>query len=145
MRIHRIPKPVFRQMIRFHAFVYRITKGALGYHPHRMPVLLLTTTGRKTKKKRTVPIVYMEDGENYVVAASFAGNEKHPAWWLNLMAHPQSTIQIKGDKRHVVGQQASPAERAELWSRWVARDPNFQQYQKRTTRQIPMGILRPVG
>jgi F420H(2)-dependent quinone reductase len=144
MNIANIPKGIFRQMVGLHVLMYRLTKGAVGYKPHYMPVLLLTTTGRKTGKKRTVPVVYMEDGANYVVAASFGGNAKHPAWWLNLMASPQAMIQIKAEQKQIIAQQASREQRSELWARWTALDPNFEAYQQRTRRQIPMAILSPV-
>ncbi len=109
-----------------------------------MPILLLTTIGRKSGKKLTRPVMYIKDGANYVIAASNAGLDRHPAWFLNLRSNPQVTIEVGGMKKTVMAVQASPEERERLWSQWVAKAPFYGDYQKRTTRQIPMVILRPV-
>ena len=108
------------------------------------PVLLLTTTGRKSGKKRTIPLLYLEDGVNLVVVASNGGAPRHPAWWSNLCANPEATVEIGHRELRVRAREASPEEKERLWPRLVAMYGPYQSYRRRTDREIPIVILRPV-
>jgi deazaflavin-dependent oxidoreductase (nitroreductase family) len=129
---------------KIHVWLYRLTGGRLGNHIKRdAPVLLLTTTGRKTGKRRTNPLIYVEDGESYAVVASAGGAPKHPAWYLNLHANPDVNIQVKGRRQGAHAETADQEQRARLWPRLTAIWPDYDTYQTKTTRQIPVVILRP--
>jgi deazaflavin-dependent oxidoreductase (nitroreductase family) len=90
-----------RLVMAIYVFLYRRTGGKVGGRLGAMPVLLLTTTGRKSGKKHTVPVMYLRESPNYIITASNNGGEKPPAWWLNLKSNPQATIEIGGDTRSV--------------------------------------------
>ena len=126
-----------------HEFWYRLTGGILGGSMMGRPILLLTTTGRKTGTRRTTPLMYLKDGENLVVIASNGGNPRHPAWWLNLEQNPQAEVQMRGEKRRVTAEEATGEERERLWRAVVEVYSGYEGYQKTTERQIPVVILRP--
>ena len=126
-----------------HRALYRISGGRIGGSLQRMPVLLLTTTGRKSGKPRTWPLGYLEDGENLVVIASAGGVANHPAWLLNLRDQPEVTVQVGNQVRRMRAEIAGPAERARWWRRIVDRYPFFADYQARTDREIPVVRLIP--
>jgi len=126
-------------------FLYRASGGRIGGKMGRADVLLLTTTGRKSGKKRTLPLVYIMDGPAYVITASAGGADKHPGWFFNVRSNPQSLIQVREKQIKVTAEVAGPEKRSELWARLVELAPNFAGYEKRTSREIPMVILRPVG
>ena len=107
------------------------------------PVLLLTTTGRKSGKQRTTPLLYLEDAGRYVVIASVGGAPKHPAWYLNLLANPSATIEVGRRKLEVSGSTAPPEERARLWPLAVQMYAGYDAYKAKTTREIPVVILAP--
>lgn len=134
-------RPVTRTFSNLHAGLYRLTRGAAS-NP-KYPTMLLTVTGRKTGEPRTVPLIYIEEGEQLVIAAAYAGSDADPAWWLNLQAHPDAVATVK-DRTFPVRAAVAPAdERDRLWRRLVQMYPYFTGYQKRTTRQIPVVILTP--
>jgi len=108
------------------------------------PVLLLTTTGRKTGKRRTIPLRYLEDRENLVLVASNGGAPTHPAWWLNLRADPEATVEIGRRRLRVRAEEASPEEKERLWPKLVAMYGPYESYRRRTDREIPIGILHPI-
>ena len=126
-----------------HSFIYHATGGRVGGRMVGSPVLLLTTTGRKSGKERTVPLLYLEDGENLVVVASNGGAPKHPAWWLNLEANPEATVEIGNRKLRVRAEKASPEEKERLWPRLVAMYAGYESYRHRTDREIPVVLLIP--
>ena len=126
-------------------FLYRATSGRIGGKMGQLEVLLLTSTGRKSGKQRTVPVVYMRDGSAYVITASAGGADKHPGWFFNVRSNPQATIEVKDKRIPVVAEVAGPEKKPELWARLVEVAPNFAGYQKRTSRDIPMVILRPMN
>lgn len=126
------------------AFLYRSSNGRIGGSIGNNPVLLLTTKGRKSGKQRTVPVMYFMDGPAYVVTASAGGAAKNPGWFFNVRGNPQATIEIGRQRINVIGEVASPDKRTELWTRLLEIAPGFANYQKRTSRVIPMVILRPV-
>jgi deazaflavin-dependent oxidoreductase (nitroreductase family) len=99
--------------------------------------------GRKSGKKRTSPLLYIEEGEELVIVASKGGSHSHPAWWLNLRERPRTTVQVGGERRKVVARRASPDEKARLWPRLVEIWPDYEAYQRRTSRDIPVIVLSP--
>jgi deazaflavin-dependent oxidoreductase (nitroreductase family) len=126
-----------------HRLYYQLTRGAIGAGSAGMPILLLTTTGRKTGRPRTTPLYYVTDGENIVVVASNAGRPRHPLWWLNLHKNPQADVQVRNDKRRVKAEEASGEERERLWRLLVTAYPYYEEFQKATTRKIVVVVLRP--
>jgi deazaflavin-dependent oxidoreductase (nitroreductase family) len=122
--------------------LYRSSNGVIGGRVANSPVLLLTTTGRRSGKQRTVPLLYLMDGPNVVLVASNGGAVRHPTWWLNLQTTSEAWIQIKGIRRQVNSEQASASEKQRLWPRLTAMYPGYKQYQERTNRDIPVVILR---
>ncbi len=145
-RDNRILRAMIRATARIHRRLYRASGGRLGgnWANDRMPVLLLTTTGRRTRQPRTWPVGYTMDGQDYVVVASNGGLPKHPAWYLNLQTTPRATIEVGAVRREVVARLAEGTERERLWAHIVARYPNFEQYQAGVTRQLPVVVLSPV-
>ena len=125
-------------------FLYNVSGGRIGGKMGKVPVLLLTATGRKTGKKRTLPLVYIMDGSAYVITASAGGADKNPGWFFNIRSNPQATIQVKDKHITVMAEIAGQEKKSELWARLVEVAPNFAGYQKRTSRDIPMVILHPV-
>jgi F420H(2)-dependent quinone reductase len=130
-------------VIRIHTALCRSTNGVIGGRVANSPVLLLTTTGRRTGKSRTVPLLYCMDGDNVVLVASNGGTVRHPTWWLNLEKTREGWIQIKGRRQRVKAEQASAAEKQRLWPRLIANYPGYKRYQEITDRDIPVVILRP--
>lgn len=128
---------------RLHHIVYRLTGGRFLATSGRMPVLSLTTTGRKTGKHHARLVSYFEDQGRFVLVASNVGRGRHPAWYLNLRAHPDASIQIGAAGTCVRAEIASESERARLWSIAARLDPLYSVYQQRTTRIIPVVILHP--
>src|SRR5262245_27169947 len=127
-----------------HSVLYRSSKGVIGGRIANSPVLLLTTTGRRTGKKRTVPLLYLMDGRNVVLVASNGGAVRHPTWWLNLQNTPEAWIQIKSQRQCVKAEQASKMDKQRLWPRLTAMYPGYARYQQITERDIPVVILRYV-
>ena len=137
-------KSMLKAMVSVMVFMYRLTGGGIGGKMQTMPVLLLTTIGRKSGKPRTVPLTYLRDGSAYVITASYGGLPRNPAWFLNLESHPEATIQVKKRQMQVKTETANPEKKRELWARLMEVAPGYANYQKRTTRDIPMVILHPV-
>ena len=128
---------------RIHTFWYRMSGGALGGSLAGRRMLLLTTSGRKSARPRTVALQYLQDGDTPVVIASNGGNPRHPAWWLNLEASPDAEIQIRNETRKVVAEKAEGAERDRLWKAAVDMYSGYEDYQKTANREIPVVVLRP--
>ncbi|MDQ5893798.1 MAG: hypothetical protein QG596_59 [Actinomycetota bacterium] len=136
--------PVLSKLMGGHARVYRLTGGRVGHHiPGVPPMCLIDHVGAKSGKKRTSPLFYIEDGENVVIIASKGGYEKSPAWFYNLKANPDTTVQIGKEVRPVRAHVADEAERKRLWPKAVKVYPSYQQYQDRTDRKIPIVVLEP--
>jgi deazaflavin-dependent oxidoreductase (nitroreductase family) len=108
-----------------------------------MPILVLHTRGRRSGKPRTNALAYFEDGGNLVVAASNAGEARHPAWWLNLRERRETEIEVGGELRRIHAREAKGDEHARLWARLVALNPDYATYQQRTERRIPLVVLEP--
>lgn len=133
-----------RWATKLHASLFRATSGRVGGRLAGSPVLLLVTTGRKSGLLRTTPLLYLEDGDRYVIVASNGGAAKHPVWWLNLRADPEATVEVGGRKTRVRATEARGEEKARLWERLVRMYPSYESYQKRTDREIPVVLLEPV-
>ncbi len=135
---------LFRLVTAGHTTVYRTTGGKLGGKMQGSPVLLLETTGRKSGKRRTTPLLYLPDGSNMVIVASKGGATKHPAWWLNLRENPETEVQVGPRTLEVRAEETTGKDRERLWQRLVAMYPGYADYQRRTDREIPVVRLRPV-
>jgi deazaflavin-dependent oxidoreductase (nitroreductase family) len=126
-----------------HRLLYRVSGGRIGGRLWDLPVVLLTTTGRKSGKKRTVPLCSFRDGDDVVVIASYGGLDQPPAWWLNLEASPEAELLTGRERRTVTARNAGPEERERLWAEVTTRAPGYLEYERRTTREIPVVILQP--
>ena len=113
--------------------------------PGVLPVLLLTTTGRKSGARRTLPLIYKKVGEGFVIIASKGGAPSHPAWYLNLVAEPDCEIQVAYDHFRVRARIAEGEERDSLWQRLVEIYPPYTDYQAATSRKIPVVVLDPIS
>ena len=134
---------IFRLFTRLHVIVYRLSGGRIGGSMSDVQILLLESVGRKTDKKRTTPLAYLRDGDNYVVTASNGGAPHHPGWYYNLRGQPQAVIQVMDQHISVEAEQADPEERRRLWAELVKTSPRFDAYQRKTSREIAMFILHP--
>lgn len=135
---------MLKVMVSTSIFLYRMTGGAIGGKMRGASVLLLTTIGRKSGQARTIPLTYFKEGSAYMIVASYAGQPKHPAWFLNLQSQAEATIQIMRQQIRVKAETANPERRRELWERLVKEAPGYAEYQKRTTREIPIVLLYPI-
>ena len=135
---------VTRIVTGFHESIFRMSNGRFANRGFGMPVLMLTTTGRKSGKRRTTMLTSpVQDGDRVVLVASYGGDDRHPRWFLNLRDDPQVEITMDGKKRPMKARVASPDEKAELWPRVVAAYQGYGQYQQRTDRDIPLVICEP--
>lgn len=141
----RPPKILIRLTGRVQRVLYRATGGRLGGRVGKAGVLLLTTTGRRSGKQRTVPLLYVPDGDAFVVVASLGGHATHPAWYLNLRANPAVTVQVGGTTTPVRAEELDLEARDRLWPLLVATYPSWEEYRSRTARQFPIVALRPPG
>jgi deazaflavin-dependent oxidoreductase (nitroreductase family) len=120
---------------------FRANQGKVGGQLANMPVMLLTMTGHKSGRTITKPLVYTKDGDRIVVIASFAGAPNNPAWYNNLVANPVATVEVGNERFQVRATVASGEERQRLFDRQAAQMPIFTDYQKKTSRQIPVVLL----
>jgi F420H(2)-dependent quinone reductase len=144
-RIFPVQDKRVRRLSRLHLIVYRLTGGLVGGRLVRNDMLLLTTTGRRTGKRHTVPLLYLEEGDTLVVIASFGGRPYHPQWYLNLVADPSVTVQRLSRRLPHRARTADPEERSWWWPRVVAAYDGYRAYQDRTDREIPVVLLDPEG
>jgi F420H(2)-dependent quinone reductase len=133
----------WRALTDSHVRLYRLTGGRIGGRVRGVDIVLLDHVGRKSGKRRTCPLLYIEDGENLVIVASKGGSAKHPAWWVNLRANPETAVQVGGERRRVRAREAEGDERERLWPRVVDAWPDYESYQRRTERRIPVVVLEP--
>ena len=110
-----------------------------------IPTLLLTTTGRKSGRRLVLPLIYGKSGKNYVIIASKGGAPAHPGWYVNLKAKPEVDVQVAADKFKARARTATAAERTQLWKQMAALYPPYDDYQRRTQREIPVVVLEPIG
>ncbi len=136
--------PVLTRLMGGHAVVYRATHGLIGHRfPGFPPMLLLDHVGARSGVRRTSPLVYARDGEDLILVASKGGYPKNPAWFHNLKANPDTSIQIGSSRRQVHARVADPEERKRLWPVVVAVYGGYEDYRRRTEREIPLVILEP--
>jgi F420H(2)-dependent quinone reductase len=134
--------PVLGRIMDGHAWIYRASNGLIGHRIPGLPtMLLLDHVGAKSGVRRTSPLLYVEDGDDVVIVASKGGYPKHPAWFHNLRANPDTTVQLGRERRSVRARVATPAERERLWPKVVAAYRDYDRYQQRTDRQIPLVVL----
>lgn len=124
-----------------HVRVYRETGGEHGYRWRGTTILLLTTKGRRSGQERTTPLIHRVDGDRWVIVASKGGAPAHPAWFENLVAEPDATIEVKSEKVPVRMSVAEGQERARLWSLMAQAWPDYDAYQAKTDREIPVVVL----
>lgn len=136
-----------KSMNRFHRSLLAVSRGRLGWKAGGMPVLELTTVGRRSGEKRTSMLTSpVQNGEAIVVVASRGGDPVHPAWFLNLRDQPQVEVVWKGQpRRPMTARVAEGEEREQLWARIMADFPHYGNYQAKTTRLIPLVVLEPVA
>ena len=132
-----------RALNKTHSSVYRRSDGRVWGTMFGGPVLLLNTTGRKSGQRRTNPLLYVRDGEDFVLIASNGGAPRHPAWYLNLMATPNATVEVGDREFRVRAEEADGEEKARLWQKMVEMYPAYDSYQKKTDREIPLLVLHP--
>jgi deazaflavin-dependent oxidoreductase (nitroreductase family) len=125
-----------------HVRVYRETGGERGYHWRKgTTILLLTTKGRSSGQERTTPLIHRVDGDRWVIVASKGGAPDHPGWFKNLEAEPEAEIQVKDEQIPVRASVAEGEERDRLWTAMTEVWPDYDEYQKKTDRQIPVVVL----
>lgn len=137
----------FKIMNTVHRGILKVSGGHLGWNAQHMPVLELTTTGRRTGKPHTVMLTSpVQEGTTFVVVASRGGDDESPAWLLNLRDNPSVEVALRGSaKQRMTAQIATPEQHARLWPLIVADHGNYAAYQKKTARQIPVVLLTPDG
>jgi F420H(2)-dependent quinone reductase len=129
---------IWNRITDLHIALYRRSGGRIGGTINDVPILLLDHVGRKSGKKRTLPLMYAPDGDDLVLIASFGGAPKHPAWYLNLTANPETTVQVGKERREVRAVEVEGEERSRLWDKAAAAYPPYNVYQRRTERRIPV-------
>ena len=140
-----MPQKVHR-LSYFSVMLYHLTgeRAYRGSADSLAGFLKLTTTGRKSGKQRSVHLIYIRDGSAYVVTASNGGSQRHPGWFFNVRNNPQVTMRVQDTQVSAVAEVAGPDKRRELWVRLLEIAPLYAGYEKHTSREIPMVILRPV-
>ncbi len=136
--------PVAKLLADTHIFLYRASNGRIGSNVAGLPMLLLTTTGRRSGKTRTTPLVYVEENGSYAVIASNGGSKGDPSWWLNLKSNPQAILQIGSSQLAVKARKAGAEQRKKLWKKATEIYPGYDEYQNRTDRKIPVVVLKPI-
>jgi deazaflavin-dependent oxidoreductase (nitroreductase family) len=133
---------VTRTLTGLHVKAYRLTGGRFVGRAGA-PSLLLTTIGRRTGAERTTPVFYLDDGHRYLLVASYAGDTRHPQWYLNLSADPRVRIQLDDRALSATAHVLSGPERAQVWPNLVAHWPGYRAYQARARRELPVVALVP--
>jgi deazaflavin-dependent oxidoreductase (nitroreductase family) len=134
--------PDFRLFGDEHVRQYEATNGKTGHEWNNTKILILRTKGRTTGELRKAPPIYGRDGDDYLVVASKGGAPDHPGWYKNLAAHPDIEIQVLGDILPVRAHTASAEEKARLWPIMTKEWPDYDKYQKSTSRDIPLVVLK---
>jgi deazaflavin-dependent oxidoreductase (nitroreductase family) len=140
----RVGSVVIKLMSAANTWIYRVSGGRIGSSFFGAPVMLLTTTGRRSGQPRTAPLLYLRDGERIVTVASKGGMSHHPLWYRNLEAHPDVEVEIGATKQRMRARCANAEEKRAYWPKLVSMYADYAVYQTRTTRDIPVVILDPV-
>ncbi len=136
--------PLLGRLMKGHTVAYRVTHGVVGHRfPGLPPMLLLDHVGAKSAQRRTSPLEYTRDGNQLVLVASKGGHPRNPAWFHNLRANPDTTVQVGSERRQVHARVARPEERGRLWDMAVETYSGFDEYQQRAEREIPLVVLEP--
>ena len=136
--------PLLRRLTDVHTAIYRASGGLVGHRfPGTPPVLLLDHVGARSGRRRTTPLAYGVDRENLVLVASKGGNPRNPAWFHNLVANPDTTVQVGGERRNVHARVAGKGQRDRLWKLMVGVYAGYEDYRGRTQREIPLVVLEP--
>lgn len=134
--------PLLRRVMGLHTAAYKASGGRIGHTFPGLPtMLILEHVGAKSGKVRDAPLLYFRDGDDLVIVASKGGYPKHPAWYHNLKAHPETTVLVGREKRAVRAREATPQEHERLWPKAVTAYSGYAEYQARTERRIPLMIL----
>ncbi len=136
------------RLTRVHAALVRLSGGRIErsfLFTGGMPILVLTTVGRKSGRSRSTPVGYLEHGKGFAVLASNAGSNRSPAWWLNLQADRRAEVLVKRSRMAVTARRAEPAEEDALWEKFARLNPGFDEYRNLTERQIPVVLLEPIS
>jgi deazaflavin-dependent oxidoreductase (nitroreductase family) len=144
MTIEQEPVDSPQSWVAEHVKRYIETNGEDGHMWRGAPTLILTTLGRRSGKPRRLALIYGQDGDRYVVVASKGGAAKHPEWYLNLRDNPDVQVQVMGDRFRAKARTATPEEHKALWPKMVKIWPDYEKYQAKTDRQIPLVILERV-
>jgi deazaflavin-dependent oxidoreductase (nitroreductase family) len=126
-----------------HVARYEATNGEEGHDWQGTQTLILTATGRRSGQPRKVPLIYGQHNGAYLVVASKGGSDEPPSWYRNLKANPDAQIQVWGDRIPVRARDATPEEKPELWRIMTSHWPDYDEYQKKTDREIPVVVLEP--
>jgi deazaflavin-dependent oxidoreductase (nitroreductase family) len=132
-------------MVKLNVAIYRLTRGRVGGKMQEAPVCILHTVGRKSGKTRVSPLLYLAEGDEIVLVASRGGSDAMPAWYHNLMAMDSAEIEIKGGRRRLRPRRASPDEKAAYWPKLNALYSHYEDYQQRTSRDIPVIVMSPTS
>jgi|WetSurMetagenome_2_1015567.scaffolds.fasta_scaffold71296_2 F420H(2)-dependent quinone reductase len=136
-------KNLFKLFMALQVWLYRVSKGKVGGTMRGFKVLLLTTTGRKSGKTHTTPLGWFDHESGYVIVASNAGQPTHPGWYYNLKSKPQVTVQVLDQVIPVTAEVLTGEARAQAWRQVITTAPSYANYEKQTTREIPLILLRP--
>ena len=136
----KVPRLSYFSVMLYHLTGERAYRGSAN---SPAGFLKLTTTGRKSGKQRSVHLIYIRDGSAYVVTASNGGRQRHPGWFFNVRSNPQVTIKAQDTQMNAVAEVAGPERRRELWARLLEIAPFYAGYEKHTSREIPVVVLRP--
>lgn len=134
-----------RRLSRLHRLIFKATRGAVGKRLVDNDMLLLSTRGRLTGARHTVPLLYLRDGDDYVVIASYGGRDFHPDWYLNLQSQPLVVVETRAGRIDAMARTMEGDERESWWDRVVDAYDGYATYQSRTEREIPIVALEPVG
>mgnify|MGYP006313164135 FL=1 len=138
------PNLLIRLFWDLHLKIYIWSSGRIGHTIRNLPVLILTTKGKKTGLPRSKALMYLPYGNDFVVIASNLGQSNHPAWWVNLQAEPEATVQVRDEYQAVRAREADGEERERLWNAIAEKNPDYDQYRAWTSRRIPVVVLERI-
>lgn len=141
---HKAIRAFMRVYAPLNVMLYRLSAGRILGKLQGYDVCLVTMTGAKSGKKRTIPVMYVPYKDSVVVVASLGGAPKHPVWYYNLVAHPDVEVQYKGERRKLRARMVDAQEKAEVWPTCVEYYPPYEDYQQRTDRDIPVFLCEPI-
>lgn len=141
-----LPHLILKTFTRINVWVYQASRGRLfkTFPGGNFPICLITTTGAKSGKLRSIALIHLPLGENKLLVASLGGSDTHPTWYYNIKANPELVIQFGAESRRYTARQASEAEKRDLWPHLISLYPDYDQYQARTDRNIPVFICAPI-